>query len=368
MKNKKGFTLVELLAVIAILAILVIFAVPNVISMVEKSRKSLAETNAKSLVNTAKNYYMKNEMNGKTIDEIDLTDPDFEYSGEKVTKGKLTMNKDGSSYGKMYIHGYCVSVKSSGDVTSEKVDEENCNLSPKTITFTIDGNSYKVEEGTTLENFLKNLEDSQGLTVIKSSIKQYYFEDYDGAMVIGDNNTNKIMDLTNRKISADDKFTKLYVSATKNFKWEDIDSDNYAPILYQYTYGDTTSATMAVLCSKSDTFEELADAVYPVQILYFFGVNYVYTDVNVVSNSANREIINDYVVGYKSGLITKSENSGKSSYHIFEGFMDSQGNIIKLTDKVTSKNSGLITGKYHIVSKDTSYDDAKAEVLKALNK
>ncbi|MCI7083376.1 MAG: prepilin-type N-terminal cleavage/methylation domain-containing protein, partial [Tenericutes bacterium] len=31
--NKKGFTLVELLAVIAILAILVIIALPNVLSM-----------------------------------------------------------------------------------------------------------------------------------------------------------------------------------------------------------------------------------------------------------------------------------------------------------------------------------------------
>ena len=33
MKVKKGFTLVELLAVIAILAILVIIALPNVINM-----------------------------------------------------------------------------------------------------------------------------------------------------------------------------------------------------------------------------------------------------------------------------------------------------------------------------------------------
>ena len=178
MKNKKGFTLVELLAVIAILAILVVLAIPNVISMVEKSRKSLAETSAKSLVSTAKNYYIKSEMNGKKVEEIDLTDPDFEYTGERVTKGKLTMNKDGSSYGKIYIRGYCVSIKSNGDVSSEKVDTEKCNLSPEMITFTLNGNSFKVEEGTTLENFLKNLDENQGLTVIKDSITQYYFEDH----------------------------------------------------------------------------------------------------------------------------------------------------------------------------------------------
>ena len=110
---KKGFTLVELLAVIAILAILVVLAIPNIISLVEKTRKNLAETSAKSLVSTAKNYYIKQEMHGNTINEIDLTDPDFEYTEERVTKGKLTINKDGSSYGKIYIRGYCVKVKSS---------------------------------------------------------------------------------------------------------------------------------------------------------------------------------------------------------------------------------------------------------------
>ena len=206
MNNKKGFTLVELLAVIAILAILVVLAIPNIISLVEKTRKNLAETSAKSLVSTAKNYYIKQEMHGNTINEIDLTDPDFEYTEERVTKGKLTINKDGSSYGKIYIRGYCVKVKSSGDVTSEKVDENDCSLTPEVITFTLNNKKFEVEEGTTLETFLKGLDDQQ---VIKDTITQYYFEDYDGAIIIADNNANKIMDLKNRKISSDDTFTTI---------------------------------------------------------------------------------------------------------------------------------------------------------------
>ena len=40
MKNKKGFTLVELLAVIAILAILVILAIPNVIKLYNNAKKT----------------------------------------------------------------------------------------------------------------------------------------------------------------------------------------------------------------------------------------------------------------------------------------------------------------------------------------
>ena len=96
----------------------------------------------------------------------------------------------------------------------------------------------------------------------------------------------------------------LYVTVTKNFSWENIASDNYIPLVYQYSYGDTSgnnsinSAIMALLCSKNDTFEDVADAVYPVQILYFLCVNYVYTDVNKISSYTAREIINDYMIDY----------------------------------------------------------------------
>lgn len=372
MNNKKGFTLVELLAVIAILAILVVLAIPNIISLVEKTRKNLAETSAKSLVSTAKNYYIKQEMHGNTINEIDLTDPDFEYTEERVTKGKLTINKDGSSYGKIYIRGYCVKVKSSGDVTSEKVDENDCSLTPEVITFTLNNKKFVVEEGTTLETFLKGLDDQQ---VIKDTITQYYFEDCDGAIIIADNNTNKIMDLKNRKISSDDTFTTLYVTVTKNFSWENIASDNYIPLVYQYSYVDTSgnnsinSAIMAVLCSENDTFEDVADTVYPVQILYLLGVNYVYTDVNKISSYTGREIINDYIIGYKAGLkYHKTNTDASSDFHVFEGFIDEKGNTIKLTDKVATKSSGLIKGAYAISSKDIAYEDDKKQILENLSK
>ena len=49
MKNKKGFTLVELLAVIAILAILVIIALPNVINMYTKTQKEAFLTETKKI-------------------------------------------------------------------------------------------------------------------------------------------------------------------------------------------------------------------------------------------------------------------------------------------------------------------------------
>ena len=57
-KNKKGFTLVELIVVIAIIAILAAIAIPAVISIVESASVSSIETEAAEMDNACKTYYM----------------------------------------------------------------------------------------------------------------------------------------------------------------------------------------------------------------------------------------------------------------------------------------------------------------------
>ena len=60
--NKKGFTLVELLAVIAILAILVIIALPNVLSMFNSAKQSAFETQVKEIARTAEKEWLKDSI------------------------------------------------------------------------------------------------------------------------------------------------------------------------------------------------------------------------------------------------------------------------------------------------------------------
>lgn len=364
MKRKNGFTLVELLAVITILAILVIIAIPNVVSMVERSRKSIAETNARSLVNAAKSYYIKSEMSGKNLEEIDLTDTDFDYSGEKVTKGKLTYNKDGSAYGKMYIRGYCINVKSNGDVTSEKADVEDCSVTPDPITFTLNGKSFEVEEGTTLETFLKKLDDGRNSVIYENSVEEYTYKDPDGLLIIGDNKTNQILNLKTRKITAGDVFTSLYFTMTKNMTFDDVAKNNYKQILYTPTYNGTdAAATIALICAKDDTFKEVADAVFPAIGVLVIGIGPSYTDINKVSNYADKEVIYDLAVGYKAGMAYHpSQNSIKNNYHVFEGFTDKDGNNINISSKV--ENYDEINGVIYTVSESTSYENAKSDVIK----
>lgn len=56
-KNKKGFTLVELLAVIVVLAIIMIIAVPNVLDAMENARKSAFVTYGQRIIETAQTKY-----------------------------------------------------------------------------------------------------------------------------------------------------------------------------------------------------------------------------------------------------------------------------------------------------------------------
>ena len=60
--KKKGFTLVELLAVIAILAILVIIALPNVLSMFTDAKKSTFKTEVQSIFKQAQTDFIEDSI------------------------------------------------------------------------------------------------------------------------------------------------------------------------------------------------------------------------------------------------------------------------------------------------------------------
>ena len=68
--NKKGFTLVELLAVIAILALLVIIALPNVLSMFNNAKKDLFLTEAKNVFKESTKKYISDNMHNSNKGNI----------------------------------------------------------------------------------------------------------------------------------------------------------------------------------------------------------------------------------------------------------------------------------------------------------
>ena len=66
MKKKKGFTLVELLAVIVILAVILIIAMPKISDVIKNSKEASLETTSKLIASQAEKKYMENEVLGNT--------------------------------------------------------------------------------------------------------------------------------------------------------------------------------------------------------------------------------------------------------------------------------------------------------------
>ena len=83
MKKKKGFTLVELLAVIVILAVILIIAMPKISDVIKNSKESSLETTAKLIASQAEKKYTENQVldNSSTIkcsDVAKISDADYE--------------------------------------------------------------------------------------------------------------------------------------------------------------------------------------------------------------------------------------------------------------------------------------------------
>lgn len=70
MENKKGFTLVELLAVIVVLAIIILIAMPSVMGAMDKARRNSLVTEASEIAKIAQTAYADDSANGTGIKAI----------------------------------------------------------------------------------------------------------------------------------------------------------------------------------------------------------------------------------------------------------------------------------------------------------
>ena len=89
-KNKKGFTLVELLAVVAVLAILVIIAMPNILGLFKTARKNTFIVESRTLYNEVK----KQELFDSNKSKIYSTGT-LDISGGKDLEYSISTNESG---------------------------------------------------------------------------------------------------------------------------------------------------------------------------------------------------------------------------------------------------------------------------------
>ncbi len=160
--RKKGFTLVELLAVIAILAILVIIAMPNVLDMFNKAKQDAFETEVKTHVKAVSNQFIttgqlvysnvvdgaaKLPMDGEELDYYIVVDSRGNIKELNVTNGDYKIEATGSSSAPIKVEqigdtiksevaksGEEFAMNSNGDITGDSLQDtpqivKNLNIS-----------------------------------------------------------------------------------------------------------------------------------------------------------------------------------------------------------------------------------------------
>ena len=111
MKNNKGFTLVELLAVIVIMGILMMVAIPSVTRTIENSRKDTFVDIAKSYANAARSMWTTDNFTCNGVVSSAVDDGDYyilinSKSGAKETLPTLVDQGGKSSWGNRDVNGY----------------------------------------------------------------------------------------------------------------------------------------------------------------------------------------------------------------------------------------------------------------------
>ena len=107
MKNKKAFTLVELLAVIVILAVILVIAVPQVLDVIDTTKVGSLESSSKLIASTAEKKYAEFLALGKDTSTIQCSDVtklnDKDYGTCTISfdeNGKATVSIKGKDDGK----------------------------------------------------------------------------------------------------------------------------------------------------------------------------------------------------------------------------------------------------------------------------
>ena len=214
--NKKGFTLVELLAVIAILAILVIIALPNVLKMYNDSKKNAFMTEAQNLAKEVSSKYISESMKGNKVSVIsnkqnplDMTGRELEYSFELDSQGKIK---------NMIVSNgtYCISTnKDYTKITRDDISDKCSYEKLHNIVGTLTKNFYE-ESGRTGRGLVSSIVFySDGRTV--SGAESYdVSEKKDGSikMYVSQNSENtSLLDLTivaNGKIALPEDSSRLF--------------------------------------------------------------------------------------------------------------------------------------------------------------
>ena len=127
MKNKKGFTLVEILVVIVVLAIVILISVNVIDSRVKQAKQNAIEVNANNYIKAvngvaALSQNVGEDMESGTYQVIDLNENEIRMSGEKPTSGYLVLENYEVSSGCLTYNDYAAVIEKGKTVSVDIMD------------------------------------------------------------------------------------------------------------------------------------------------------------------------------------------------------------------------------------------------------
>lgn len=129
--NKRGFTLMELLAVIVVISVIALISVPLVNLQIEKSKQETIRESVKGMVKAIIYYQTENEIyTGGTYtvnnENLMLGSQKVEVDGSIIGTGTITMDTKDKATVKIQYQRYCVT----GDSDNLKIEKKTCPTSP----------------------------------------------------------------------------------------------------------------------------------------------------------------------------------------------------------------------------------------------
>lgn len=131
--KKKGFTLVELLAVIAILALLVVIALPNVLKMFNEAKKDIFLSEVKTIYKESSKKYITESMRGNKLSYVSSNSKNsLDISSNESVKYCINMSENGTVTSMVALDGkYYIEYSGESDInkyTKENVKEADTNV------------------------------------------------------------------------------------------------------------------------------------------------------------------------------------------------------------------------------------------------
>ena len=161
--NKKGFTLVELLAVIVILGVLLMIAVPAVQNVIRSSRKKSFESAAKLAIENVETI-ASNEKLSATISECFVPITEYEYTVNSKTEKVPKMELERGSFGENAIGYIKVNSEAKGTIYLQNDD------------YLVNGNTLDAVSAVSVTNENKNtITEATMKNTISSNICTWYY-------------------------------------------------------------------------------------------------------------------------------------------------------------------------------------------------